>query len=130
MFFISGTVTPNGNVRSNLPAINPRMAVEGFGMMVHSMPSRYGRAGFQYCVLRIRLIDSFGLYETNLNGPVPMGCCRISLAERRDRVNGRIPGSKQRDKSGLRPPEVECDVVPPDADRFQIAIPGLAWIGA
>jgi len=36
----SGIVTSVGNVMSNWPAINPRIAVERFGMMVYSMPSR------------------------------------------------------------------------------------------
>ena len=34
-----GTVT-NGKVMSNLPAIKARIAVDRFGMMVYSMPSR------------------------------------------------------------------------------------------
>ena len=43
----SGIDTSVGNVMSNLPATNARMAVERFGMMVNSMPSRYGRPFFQ-----------------------------------------------------------------------------------
>ena len=40
MSFISGTVTSVGKVMSNLPATKPRIAVERFGMIVYSMPSR------------------------------------------------------------------------------------------
>ena len=36
----SGIDTSVGNVMSNLPAMKPRIAVERFGMMVNSMPSR------------------------------------------------------------------------------------------
>jgi hypothetical protein len=36
----SGIDTSVGNVMSNLPATKPRIAVERFGMMVYSMPSR------------------------------------------------------------------------------------------
>jgi len=32
---------------SNLPAMKARIAVERFGMIVYSVPSRYGRPGFQ-----------------------------------------------------------------------------------
>src|SRR6516162_3662400 len=42
-----GTVTSVGKVMSNLPAMKARIAVERFGMMVNSMPSRYGRPFFQ-----------------------------------------------------------------------------------
>src|SRR6266481_2478771 len=35
-----GTVTSNGNVMSNLPAINERIAVDRFGITVYSIPSR------------------------------------------------------------------------------------------
>ena len=38
--FSSGIETSVGNVMSNLPATKPRIAVERFGMMVYSMPSR------------------------------------------------------------------------------------------
>src|SRR5207248_2843994 len=38
--FSSGIVMCVGNVMSNLPATKARMAVERFGMMVNSMPSR------------------------------------------------------------------------------------------
>src|ERR1700716_4615704 len=61
MFFISGTVIPDGNVRSNLPAMKARIAVERFGIIVHSIPSRYGLPSFQYCAFRSSLMDSFGL---------------------------------------------------------------------
>jgi hypothetical protein len=37
MFFIRGTVTPNGNVRSNFPAMNARMAVERLRIPVPSL---------------------------------------------------------------------------------------------
>ncbi len=40
IFFISGAVIPNGNVKSNLPAMKARIAVERFGIIVHSIPSR------------------------------------------------------------------------------------------
>ena len=36
----SGIDTSVGKVMSNLPATNARIAVERFGMMVNSMPSR------------------------------------------------------------------------------------------
>ena len=39
----SGIDTSVGNVMSNLPETNPRIAVERFVMMVNSMPSRCGR---------------------------------------------------------------------------------------
>ena len=39
----SGIDTSVGNVMSNLPATKPRIAVDRFGMMVNSMPSRCGR---------------------------------------------------------------------------------------
>ena len=39
----SGIDTSVGNVMSNLPETKPRIAVERFGMMVNSMPSRCGR---------------------------------------------------------------------------------------
>ena len=45
--FSSGIDTSVGNVMSNLPAMKARMAVERFGMMVNSMPSRCGRPFFQ-----------------------------------------------------------------------------------
>ena len=38
--FIGGTVTSVGKVMSNFPATKARIAVERFGMMVNSMPSR------------------------------------------------------------------------------------------
>ncbi|MGY3462467.1 hypothetical protein ACVWW5_007917 [Bradyrhizobium sp. LM3.4] len=38
--FNSGMLTSVGKVMSNLPATKARMAVERFGMMVNSMPSR------------------------------------------------------------------------------------------
>ena len=38
--FSNGTVTSYGKVRSNLPAMKARIAVERFGMIVYSMPSR------------------------------------------------------------------------------------------
>ena len=41
--FSSGIDTSVGNVMSNLPETNPRIAVERFVMMVNSMPSRCGR---------------------------------------------------------------------------------------
>ena len=41
--FSSGIDTSVGKVMSNLPETNPRIAVERFGMMVNSMPSRCGR---------------------------------------------------------------------------------------
>ena len=47
MSFISGTEISVGNVMSNLPATKPSTAVERFGMIVYSMPSRYGRPGFK-----------------------------------------------------------------------------------
>src|SRR4051812_33505971 len=47
MSLSSGIVTSVGNVMSNLPAMNARIAVERLGMMVNSMPSRYGSPGFQ-----------------------------------------------------------------------------------
>ena len=40
MSFISGTVISVGKVMSNLPATKPSIAVERFGMIVYSMPSR------------------------------------------------------------------------------------------
>src|SRR6202022_50281 len=40
--FRSGIDTSVGNVISNCPEINPRIAVERLGMMVNSMPSRGG----------------------------------------------------------------------------------------
>ena len=45
--FSSGMLTSVGKVMSNLPAMKARIAVERFGMMVNSMPSRYGRPCFQ-----------------------------------------------------------------------------------
>jgi hypothetical protein len=36
----SGMVTSVGKVMSNLPAMKARIAVERFGMMVNSIPSR------------------------------------------------------------------------------------------
>ena len=45
--FKSGIVTSVGKVMSNLPATKARIAVERFGMMVNSMPSRCGRPFFQ-----------------------------------------------------------------------------------
>ena len=47
MFFNNGTVTSFGKVMSNLPLAKASMRVERSGMMVYSMPSRYGRPGFQ-----------------------------------------------------------------------------------
>ena len=43
----SGTVISYGKVMSNLPAANAKIAVERLGMIVHSIPSRYGSPGFQ-----------------------------------------------------------------------------------
>src|SRR5262245_50335267 len=43
----SGMVTSVGKVMSNLPATKARIAVDRLGMMVNSMPSRYGRSFFQ-----------------------------------------------------------------------------------
>ena len=40
MSFSKGTVISCGKVMSNLPAIKPSTAVERFGMIVYSMPSR------------------------------------------------------------------------------------------
>ena len=40
MSFISGIETSVGKVMSNLPATKARIAVERFGMIVYSMPSR------------------------------------------------------------------------------------------
>ena len=40
MSFSSGTVTSYGKVMSSLPETKARSAVERFGMIVHSMPSR------------------------------------------------------------------------------------------
>ena len=40
MSFNSGIETSNGKVMSNLPAMKARIAVERFGMIVYSMPSR------------------------------------------------------------------------------------------
>src|SRR5215510_9456710 len=45
--FSNGIDTSVGNVISNLPATKARIAVDRFGMMVNSMPSRYGRPFFQ-----------------------------------------------------------------------------------
>ena len=45
--FNRGIVTSYGNVMSTLPATKASSAVERFGMIVHSMPSRKGRPGFQ-----------------------------------------------------------------------------------
>ena len=39
----SGIDTSVGNVMSKLPATKARMAVERFGMMVNSIPSRCGK---------------------------------------------------------------------------------------
>src|ERR1700730_6878038 len=77
----SGIDTSVGNVISNFPATNPRMAVERFGMMVNSMPSRSGRPFFRYSGLGVRLMDSLALNSTNLNGPVPTGLVRMSPGE-------------------------------------------------
>ena len=38
--FRSGIETSVGKVMSNFPDTNPKIAVERFGMMVYSMPSR------------------------------------------------------------------------------------------
>ena len=43
----NGTDTSLGKVRSNLPATKARIAVERLGMIWYSIPSRYGRPGFQ-----------------------------------------------------------------------------------
>src|SRR4051794_33330523 len=79
--FTSGIVTSVGKVMSNFPATNARTAVDRFEMMVNSMPSRCGRSFFQQSGLRVSLIDSLVLNSTNLNGPVPIGCVRISPGE-------------------------------------------------
>ena len=42
-----GTETSLGKVMSNLPATNASSAVERLGMIWYSIPSRYGRFGFQ-----------------------------------------------------------------------------------
>jgi len=47
MSWVICTVTSYGKVISNFPAIKARLCVARFGTMSHSMPSRYGRPGFQ-----------------------------------------------------------------------------------
>src|SRR5947209_962409 len=41
MFFIRGTVIPNGNVRSNWPATKARMAVERFAIIVPDLATKW-----------------------------------------------------------------------------------------
>src|SRR6476659_2533077 len=77
----SGIDTSVGKVMSNLPEMNPRIAVERLGMMVNSMPSRCGRRFLKYLWLRTSLMDSLALNSTNLNGPLPRGGVRISAGE-------------------------------------------------
>jgi len=73
-------VTSVGKVRSSLPEMKASIAVERLVMIGISTPSRYGRPGFQYSVLRVRRIISFCLNSANLNGPVPIGRVRMPAA--------------------------------------------------
>src|SRR4029078_3985790 len=79
--FSNGIVICVGNVMSNLPATNPRIAVERLVVMVNSIPSRCGRPFLKYSGLRTSLMDSLALNSTNLNGPVPIGLVRMSPGE-------------------------------------------------
>src|SRR3954468_595649 len=45
-------------------------------------------------------------------------------------INGGITGGKQRDKARLRSFQMKCHRVAVGADRFEVAVPRLAWIGA
>src|SRR5580704_19254550 len=79
--WVSGMVNVPAKVSSYLPATKARIAVERFLMIVYSIPSRYGRLGFQYSGFLATLMYSLGLNSTNLNGPVPMGCWRICAGD-------------------------------------------------
>src|SRR4029078_6310154 len=63
--FSKGIVICVGNVMSNLPATNPRIAVERLVMMVNSIPSRCGRPFLKESGLRSRFIGLFVLYYTD-----------------------------------------------------------------
>src|SRR6266851_7670679 len=73
---------------------------------------------------------SFGLNSTNLNGPVPIGRCRIS---RRDMagIYRCVAGSQIRQQSRLRVPQAEDDFIfAINGHPFEVAVPGFARIYA
>jgi hypothetical protein len=78
-FATGGDASP-GNVKSISPATKAMVRVARLETMRHSMASRKGRPGFQYPGLRTSLIEWLDLNSTNLNGPVPNGLRRMSLA--------------------------------------------------
>src|SRR6202045_1344280 len=63
--FKTGICKKKGEVKSTLPAANAMTPVDGFLIIVYSMPSRYGCPFFQYSVFLATLIDSFCLNSTN-----------------------------------------------------------------
>src|SRR5215208_4135557 len=79
--FSIGTCRKYHEVMSTLLDTKASAPVATFLMSWYSMASRYGRSFFQYSGLRVTLMYSFGLNSTNLNGPVPIGRCRISAAD-------------------------------------------------
>src|SRR4051794_37991633 len=46
------------------------------------------------------LIDSFGLYDRNLNGPVPIGCCRMLWGDIWHGYTGEYPEASNAIKAG------------------------------
>ena len=128
MSFNSGIVA---KMKSSLPATKARCHVAGLAMIVYSMPSRYGRS----CLPVIRVAG----HRDVLVGLVfdefeRAGADRVLPHLRSRNVAGidrRLARGEQRDQVGLRPLQMEGDlVIAVGRDVLDVAVPGLARVDA